>query len=79
MPVFEYQCKECDTRYEVLHKSSENKDVVNCPECKSTEHIKLISAFSSVNSSPDISGCSTGSCGMPSYGGGCQGGMCGLN
>ncbi len=81
MPIFEYKCKECNTKYEVLHKSAENKDDVFCPECKSPKHEKLLSVFSSSNSSSssDFGGCSTGSCGIPSYGGGCSNGMCGLN
>lgn len=80
MPVFEYKCKKCEVSYEVLHKSSENKDDVHCPNCNSPEHIKLISSFSSVmgSSGSDAGSCSTGSCGLPSYGG-CSSGMCGLN
>lgn len=79
MPIFEYECKECKTRYEVLHKSS-NNDEANCPKCNSDKKIKLISSFSSVISSGQSSGgCESGNCGMPSYGGGCANGMCGLN
>jgi putative FmdB family regulatory protein len=81
MPLFEYKCEDCDTKYEVLHKSSKTQDEVFCPNCKSKNSKKLISVFSAKNSSstPDFGGCSDGSCGMPSYGGGCQNGMCGFN
>jgi putative FmdB family regulatory protein len=81
MPVFEYKCKECSTKYEVLHKSNEKQEDITCPKCNSTKHIKLISSFSAnVSGSPDsCDGCSEGSCGMPSFGGGCANGMCGLN
>jgi putative FmdB family regulatory protein len=81
MPIFEYKCKECDSKYEVLHKSSEKQEDIFCPNCKSAKHIKLVSSFSAnVQGSSDFGGgCSDGSCGMPSYGGGCANGMCGLN
>lgn len=82
MPVFEYKCSKCNTKFEVLHKSSVKQDEVSCPKCSSTENKKLFSAFSaSVNSGSDFSspGCADGSCAMPSYGGGCANGMCGLN
>ena len=79
MPIFEYQCKECKTKYEILHKSGEKEDDIYCPECKSKKHIKLISSFSAnVSGGSDFGGCPDGSCGMP-YGGGCANGMCGLN
>ena len=81
MPIFEYQCKDCNNVYDVLHKGTEKSEDVFCPDCKSTKHVKLISTFSSVVSSGSSveGGCQSGSCGMPSYGGGCANGMCGLN
>ncbi len=80
MPVFEYKCKECDSKYEILHKSSEKQEDIFCPNCHSTKHIKLISTFSSnISGGSDGGGCADGSCCIPSYGGGCASGMCGLN
>jgi putative FmdB family regulatory protein len=80
MPVFEYKCKDCETKYEVLHKSSEKQEDIYCPSCRSAKHVKLISSFSAnVSGSSDFGGCSDGSCGMPYSGGGCANGMCGLN
>ncbi len=81
MPIFEYQCKDCKSKFEILHKSSSSEEEVLCPECHSKNSVKLISSFNSVeSSSSDFSGssCSTGSCDMPSYDG-CSYGMCGLN
>lgn len=83
MPMYEYKCSDCDTKFEVLHKSTLNKEEVTCPKCNSVKNNKLFSAFSaSVNSSSYSSGdsCSSGSCSpAPSFGGGCASGMCGLN
>jgi putative FmdB family regulatory protein len=79
MPIYEYQCNECNSKYEVLVRtSSDDDEKVSCPKCNSTKNKKLFSTFSaSVSSSGDY-GCSDGSCGIPS-GGGCSSGMCGLN
>jgi len=79
MPLFEYKCNDCNTVFEILHKSSEKRDDIFCPKCKSANSEKLISVFSSLNSSKSgFPGCSDGSCGMNPYGG-CENGMCGMN
>lgn len=79
MPVIEYKCKQCDTKYEVFHKSVSNQEEVTCPKCNSKESKKLFSSFSaSVSSSHSEGGCASGNCDVP-YGGGCASGMCGLN
>jgi putative FmdB family regulatory protein len=81
MPIFEYRCKKCNNKFEVLHKSSSNLQEVICPSCNSTENQKLFSSFASTGSSTSGSyGCETGNCGVDSnYSGGCASGMCGLN
>ena len=81
MPIFEYKCNDCNTKYEVLHKSSINLSDVFCPNCNSANSKKLLSTFSaSVNDSsgsPYNDSCNNGSCGLPA--GGCSSGICGLN
>lgn len=80
MPIYEYKCSECKTKFEVLHKSSTDKKEVSCPECNSVNNKKLYSAFSSnINSeSGSASGdCSTGQCQTSVSG--CASGLCGLN
>ena len=81
MPVFEYKCKQCNSKFEVLHKSSVNQEEVTCPKCNSKENKKLLSSFSATGfSTSSSSGCESGNCGIePSYGVGCSSGMCGLN
>ena len=81
MPIFEYKCSNCNSKFDVLHKSSTSKEEIICPECKSSKSEKLFSSFSaSVNGSTSYSGssCADGSCDVPSTGG-CASGMCGLN
>jgi putative FmdB family regulatory protein len=81
MPIFEYRCTDCGNSFDILHKGAENQDLIQCPECSSKNAVKKFSTFAasvgSTSSSFDA-GCSTGSCGVPSYTGGCASGMCGL-
>jgi putative FmdB family regulatory protein len=79
MPVFEYKCSSCNTKFEILHKSSINQDEVSCPDCDSKKITKLFSTFSpSIHSHSHESPCSQGNCGMPA-GSCCRDGECGLN
>ncbi|TDY01658.1 FmdB family zinc ribbon protein [Thiohalophilus thiocyanatoxydans] len=43
MPIYEYQCEECDHVLEVIQKMSE-APLSECPECGKTALKKLISA-----------------------------------
>lgn len=81
MPIFEYKCKDCNSKYEIFHKSFANLEEVVCPSCSSKNSQKLLSAFSAVGvSTENVSSCESGNCGTePSYSGGCASGMCGLN
>ena len=79
MPVFEYKCSSCNSKFEVLHKSIVKQEEVSCPECDSQKITKLFSTFSpSVHSHSHESPCSQGNCDIPA-GGCCGGGQCGLN
>jgi putative FmdB family regulatory protein len=51
MPVYEYKCKSCNSKYEVFHFTKEIAEDIVCPKCKSSEYEKLFSTFSA-NVSP---------------------------
>ena len=51
MPVYEYKCKSCSSKYEVFHFTKEIVEDIVCPKCKSNEYEKLFSTFSA-NVSP---------------------------
>ncbi len=76
MPVFEYQCKDCNDKYEIYHKSLSSQEKIECPSCGSEQSKKLFSSFTSVESTPSFEG--GGACGAPSVPS-CTNGMCGLN
>lgn len=81
MPVFEYKCDDCGSKYDFFHKSSVNQEEVTCPKCYSAKGKKLFSVFATANSSDNdfSSSCATGNCSTDYSGGGCASGMCGLN
>jgi putative FmdB family regulatory protein len=79
MPIYEYVCEECDTRFEriVLNKQQE----ITCPKCASRKASIQLSVFAtgtgtgnaaSAKSSSSFSGGNSG-------GGSCCGGGCGCN
>lgn len=58
MPIFEYKCKQCDKNFERLVFAGEEKNVF-CPECKSKEVHKEMSATSFMG--PSIGTCAADS------------------
>ena len=81
MPIFEYKCSECDSKFEILTKSNDDHKA-SCLDCNSSKVNKLFSAFSTSTASVSFSdnGCTTGigNVDVPNVGG-CAYGMCGLN
>jgi putative FmdB family regulatory protein len=72
MPIYEYQCNECNTFFEFLHKTYD--DEASCTSCGSKNLKKQFSSFavsSSEGKEPELPPCSAG-------GGMCNPGMCGM-
>lgn len=63
MPIFEYACNQCQSRFEKLLRRSDQE--VDCPQCQSSDLRKLFSSFSSPGGGddemPDL--CPPGGCG----------------
>ena len=66
MPLYEYQCRECGHRFEILQRIGEGSEGLACPSCGEARLDKQFSTFAS--------GASSGSSPAPSSGGGCGGG-----
>ncbi|MEM7474140.1 MAG: zinc ribbon domain-containing protein [Planctomycetota bacterium] len=47
MPLYEYDCKKCESKVEVLVRGSEEKP--ECPECGSKRLTKLLSVAAAPN------------------------------
>ena len=50
MPIYEYECRKCEERFEKLQKADETNDQVCCPKCGADKPERLLSPFCSVGS-----------------------------
>lgn len=70
MPIFEYVCRECNHRFELLIQGSAE---AACPQCNATKLEKQYSAFGvGAASRWPTSGGACGSCGDPRGPGACS-------
>ncbi|MFV9505346.1 MAG: FmdB family zinc ribbon protein [Oscillochloridaceae bacterium umkhey_bin13] len=45
MPMYEYDCKECGTRFEKLVRTSDDPQAIRCPACASATVARAFSTF----------------------------------
>ena len=45
MPIYEYACRECDTKFEKLVRSMNSDDAASCPKCGSPKTARALSLF----------------------------------
>jgi putative FmdB family regulatory protein len=81
MPIYEYQCKRCQTVYEALIRNDGDEKKELCPECGCKGKTKMFSVFgmsSGAGNGGEMSSASSGgsSCGGCSKGS-CSGCSCG--
>jgi putative FmdB family regulatory protein len=69
MPVYEYRCQTCDTRFEARRPMSEASAPINCPDGH-LDTTRLLSVFASVGHGSEPAA-------MPAGGAGPVGGGCG--
>ncbi len=56
MPVYEYECKDCNNNFSILQSmGADEKDLV-CTECGSSKVTKKISSFSCCSPSAELGG-----------------------
>jgi putative FmdB family regulatory protein len=60
MPMYEYACKECDHKFEMLVRSG---SVLECPSCHSTQLEKLLSVFATTGDTTKTAIAMPGPCG----------------
>lgn len=74
MPIYEYICDDCGTRYEKLVMSKSAK--IACPKCQSKKHTLQLSVFSPTGTASQADGQSSnsgaGACGCTPRGCGCH-------
>ena len=71
MPLYEFKCLKCQAYFEMLVMNKEEEVELKCPECKSEEFERIISATNFAMGDSSASGnkpsattktCSSGSC-----------------
>ena len=76
MPIYEYRCEDCGTKFEKLVRRAVDAPGIECPSC-GQKHLKQeLSTFAAHASngrsrSADMPSCPSGQCSNP--------GLCGLN
>ena len=57
MPIFEYKCQDCGSRFEQLIRRAEDESGLRCPSCGDARVAKQLSTFAAhANSSVSESG-----------------------
>ena len=74
MPVYEYFCRTCNTRYDKLRPLREADAPTTCPTCNEQNSVRALSVFITMTSSAESRG--AGSQAAPHSGCAC-GGACG--
>lgn len=77
MPVYEYQCQQCDKRFEVLRPMSQIDAPAECPRCAAPNAKRAISVFAAVSRGADGGSRMIASSASGSGCAGCAGGHCG--
>ena len=75
MPLYEYYCPDCRTKFDALRPMSKADETIACKECESERPTRMLSLFASISS--DTSRASSSQPALTSYDAGCCGGACG--
>ena len=76
MPIYEYYCSECRTKFDARRPMSKSDTAIQCKNCESMRTDRVLSLFATVGSSQSTSAVQPMSGG---FGGGCCGGACGCS
>jgi putative FmdB family regulatory protein len=76
MPIYEYKCDDCGTKFEKLVRRSDDAAALECPSCGEKHLTQELSTFAAQVSNggskaAEMPSCPSGRCGNP--------GMCGMN
>ena len=63
MPLYEYRCRECGHRFEILQRLGQGAEGLECPHCGAPGVEKLFSTFSAAGGDSARSTSPGGTCG----------------
>lgn len=72
MPIYEYNCEDCGTRFDALRTMSDADAPIDCEQCAGDKTSRAISLFNAQSSGRVLAG-SNGGCSGCSGGGSCSG------
>ncbi|MBV8863922.1 MAG: zinc ribbon domain-containing protein [Acidobacteriaceae bacterium] len=79
MPIYEYSCDDCGSKFEKLVRRSADAEAVRCPSCGqdhlTTEYSTFAARAGKLSAGPAPAACGSGMCGTDF----CGSGMCGMN
>lgn len=67
MPLYEYRCRDCEERFEVLQRMGEGADGLTCPSCGAARPEKQFSTFAAGGAGDTASASSAGGCGPGAF------------
>jgi len=70
MPLYEYICLDCKTRFDALRTMRAADEPIECKQCKGEHTSRTISVFYAKSGGKALAGSSASGCG------GCAGGTC---
>jgi putative FmdB family regulatory protein len=77
MPLYEYYCSDCRTKFEALRSMEKADAPIQCKNCESVRTARALSLFAAPTKAQSGNPVSPQSFGGGMSGGGCCGGMCG--
>jgi putative FmdB family regulatory protein len=57
VPIYEYRCRKCNHKFEVLQKVSEDGTNLECPACKAKNPERIFSVFAGGSSEKSSQSC----------------------
>ena len=61
MPIYEYKCRKCSAKFDILKDIGATNEGITCPKCGAKKPVKQFSVFSS-SGGADNSECASGVC-----------------
>jgi putative FmdB family regulatory protein len=62
MPIYEYLCSDCQTKFDALRTMKEADAPIQCNKCKSEHTSRLLSVFFAQSGGQTIAGSNGGGC-----------------
>jgi len=70
MPIYEYICKDCGARFEILRSIKDADAIIPCKSCQGSQTQRALSVFFAQSGSKIVAGGNTSGCA------GCSSGSC---